>query len=44
MLRATTILFLAHLKRTFASRRALLCLGLVAIPVLVAFFISQAAP
>lgn len=44
MLRATTILFLAHAKRTFFSRRALLCLGLVTIPVLAALFIANFAP
>lgn len=44
MLRATWILFLAHARRTFLSRRALLCLGLVAIPVAVALFIRKAAP
>lgn len=44
MLRATTILFLAHAQRTFFSRRALLCLGLVSIPVFVALFIANFAP
>lgn len=44
MLRATWILFLAHLRRTALSRRALLCLALVLIPVGVAFLISRVAP
>ena len=40
MLRATWILFLAHVRRTFLSRRALLCAGLVLLPVGVAFLIA----
>jgi hypothetical protein len=39
-LRATTILFLAHLRRTFVSRRALLALGVAGVPVGFALLIA----
>ena len=41
MLSATWILFLAHLRRTFLSRRTLLCAGLCAIPVVLALVIVR---
>jgi len=44
MLRASRILFLAHLRRTTLSKRALLCLLLVLAPVAAALFISSFAP
>ncbi len=43
LLRTSWILFLAHLRRTLLSRRALVCLGLCSLPVVLSLMIAFAA-